>query len=129
MMIEAIDSLRHVHPHFFVAHLDWIDTYIVRPRIKCAPAGKVETRVVPVAGKDALFDRSAVQRKPHVGAAVVDGVHVAVVEEQRNRLPLDMNNLAASALHLIKAGSTDECRSGRRRSFGIRFHRVFPAIE
>ena len=35
--------------------------------------------MVPVAGQNAVLDRAAVQRKAHVGAPVVHGVHLSVV--------------------------------------------------
>jgi hypothetical protein len=68
-----------------VAHLDVVDRDVVREEVERAPAAEVEARVVPVAGQDPVLDGSAVQRKPHVRAAVVHGRHLAVVRVDGDR--------------------------------------------
>jgi hypothetical protein len=63
--------------------------HIVGPLIE-GPAGfEVEARVMPVAGEDAVLDRSAVEREAHVWAPVVDREQAAARIEQDDRVTAD----------------------------------------
>jgi len=70
--------------------------HIVGPLIE-GPAGcEVEARVMPVAGEDAVLDRSAVQREAHVRAPVVDREQAAVRIEQNDRVTADNDRTAVA---------------------------------
>jgi hypothetical protein len=45
--------------------------HIVCPQIERAAASQLEASMVPMAGKDAIFDATAIQRETHVWAAIV----------------------------------------------------------
>ena len=74
---------------------------------KVPPRGEVEAGVVPVAGEDAVADRAAVEREAHVRAAVVDGVHLAALEQQADGVPLDPDDQPALRLELVERGDSD----------------------
>ena len=65
-------------------------------------------RVVPVAGEDPVLDRPAVEREPHVRAAVVAGVYSVAVEEKRERVPVEVDDQPAGGAELLQRGRPDE---------------------
>jgi hypothetical protein len=58
-----------------VPNHDLIGLDIVRELVEGSAALQVEPSVVPMAGQDSVADTPAVQRKPHVRAAIVHGVN------------------------------------------------------
>src|SRR5262245_23209765 len=71
LMSTCISTQRQVHPNHRIADLHREDGYVVGPLVERSAAGQVETGVVPMAGQNALFDGSTVQREAHVWAPVV----------------------------------------------------------
>ena len=71
-------------------------SHIVGPLVE-GPAGfKVEARVMPVAGEDAVLDCSAVEWEAHVRAPVVDREQAAVRIEQNDRVTADNDRTAVT---------------------------------
>jgi len=96
-----------------VANVDGERLDVVGPRVERVAFLEFEARVVPVASQDAVLDGATTQREPHVRTAVVDGVHLAFVAEQRDRLPALLDNGVAvrevlerrDGNHLVHFGS------------------------
>jgi hypothetical protein len=57
-----------------------------------------------VAGEDPIFDRSPVERKAHVRAAVVDRAHAVSVSEQRERVPVHVSDERAEPANVLESG-------------------------
>src|SRR5262249_58667346 len=60
------------HPDFAVTHLCRASRHVVCPQIEGTAAREIEAGVVPVAGKGAVLDAAAVQRKAPMRAAIVE---------------------------------------------------------
>jgi hypothetical protein len=61
-----------------------------------------------VAGQDAIPDGPPVQRKSHVGAAIVHSVHLVLVEEECERTTSDSNGHATGGAHIVKSSGSHE---------------------
>src|SRR5919108_5353593 len=72
---------RGIHPHLAVDDGHRKGAHIVGERVEGPAAGEIEACMMPVTGQDAIFDSTALQREPHVRAAVVDGIHLTLVVE------------------------------------------------
>ena len=82
---DRIDRRRRdVQKDLPVPDLYAVGIHIVGEQIEGAAAHQVEARMVPVAGEDAVLHGAAMQRKTHVGAAVVDGVQLPIVVEDHD---------------------------------------------
>src|SRR5208283_2942660 len=73
-----------LHPYFTPAQFDRAGRHIVRPKIEGAAARKIKSRVVPVAGQNAVLDASAVEWKAHMRTAVVQGEDSTPVFDDQN---------------------------------------------
>ena len=82
-------------------------TYISRELVERAARRKVEARVVPVAGQDAVVDAASIEREPHVRAAVVYGEDPVLVVEERDGVPFDVYDEAFLSLQFLEAGDAD----------------------
>ena len=60
--------------------------------------------MMPVAGQDAIVDGAFVQGETHMRAAVIDGVHLAVVLEKRYDMMPGQHGQAALGLQFGQAG-------------------------
>jgi hypothetical protein len=60
--------------------------------------------MMPVAGQDAIVDGTFVQGETHMRAAVIDGVHLAVVLEKRYHMMPGQHGYAALGLQFGQAG-------------------------
>ena len=65
-----------VNPDLALNQADRETAHIISEWIEGAAAGKIEPCVVPVAGKDSVFDAAPVQRKAHVRTAVVHSIRL-----------------------------------------------------
>jgi hypothetical protein len=65
---------------------------VVGPQVERASARQVKASVVPVAGKDPVGDRAAVEWKAHVRAAIVDGVDLVALRKQTERVPVEVDD-------------------------------------
>jgi hypothetical protein len=52
---------------------------IIGPKVEGAAAREIKTRVVPMAGQDAVFDRASMQRKSKVRTTVIEGKHLPII--------------------------------------------------
>ena len=83
---------RAIDEHVVAVDLDREAAQLVRELVEGAAGSEVEAGVVPVAGEDPVADRAAVQREPHVRAAVVDGVHLVALGEEADRVPVEVDD-------------------------------------
>jgi hypothetical protein len=72
--------------------LDREAAQLVRPLVERAAGREVEAGVMPVASEDPVADRAAVKREAHVRAAIVNRGHFAVLCEQTERVPVDVDD-------------------------------------
>ena len=79
-MVEA-----GLDPNLAIAHLDRARRCVVRPQIESAAAFEIEARVVPMAGQDAILDTAALERKAHMGAAIVEGKDAPLIVDHEDR--------------------------------------------
>ncbi len=63
---------------------------IVSERVQCAARHEVETGMVPMAGEEPVFHGATVEREPHVGTTVIDGIGLAVAQENAHRRRADL---------------------------------------
>jgi hypothetical protein len=71
--------------------------------------------MVPVAGENAVFNRTAIQRESHMWTAVIDGIHVTSVV-------IDSNDMAATG-HYVQP----RCLSSSRGPTLMSFQRPRPS--
>ena len=95
------------HKDVPIAHLHRVGGDVVREQVERAAARQIEPRVVPVTGQDAVMDAAAVERKSHVGAAVVHCVDLVVVVEDGDRPVLAGHHLTPLLLQLRQAADAD----------------------
>ena len=105
-MLDRVAPRRDVHVDLAVLDLDREAAQLVGPLVEGAAAAEVEARVMPVAGEDPVRDRAAVEREAHVRAAVVDGVHLAALEQQAHGVSLDADHHPALRLELLERGGS-----------------------
>jgi hypothetical protein len=67
---------------------------VVGPLVEGAPAGQVETRVMPMAGEDAVLYAAAIEREPHVGASIVHREDSAPGVEERDNVAFQSDDAA-----------------------------------
>ena len=87
--------------------LDGVGADVVGPWVEGSAGTQVEARVVPVARDEPALDGTAVQWEPHVRAAVVEGVRVAVAPEHADRLRAGLPGEAAARLQLVERPDRD----------------------
>src|ERR1700732_851571 len=73
-----------LHPYFIRARFSRAGRHIVRPKIEGAAARKIKSRVVPVAGQNAVLDAPAVEWEPQMRTAVVQGKDPTPVFDDQN---------------------------------------------
>ena len=96
-----------VQPYHPVPYLDGKRSYVIGEGIEGATAGQIEFGMVPVAGKDAVVHGAAMQGEPHVRAAVVQGVNLALVEKDSHRSALARNNFYADPFQFLRRAHLD----------------------
>ena len=107
---------REIDPHLAVPDLHGKDARLVGELVEGPAALEIEAGVVPVAGQDAVLQGAPVQGKAHVGTAVVHGVHPAIVEEERERVPGNPDGGAPGGAHLVQpSGPHEAIRDGIQR--------------
>ena len=104
-------------PYLPTAHFDRAGRYIVRPEIEGAAARKIEPRMMPVAGQNAILHAATIEWKAHVRTPVVQGVHSILFFDDQDRSMIAMDNQPTLALQLLRpAYATDTCFPRRTRS-------------
>jgi len=88
-------------PNFVPAQFDFARRYVIRPEIKGTAARKIEPRVVPVAGQNAVLDAATVERKTHMRTAVVQGKDSTLVFDNQNGSMRAAKNEPPFALELL----------------------------
>src|SRR5581483_749291 len=96
----AVGGGRDDDDHRIAVDLDGVGPDVVGPGVEGAPGAEVEAGVVPVAGHEAALDRAPVERKAHVGAAVVEGEGGTVAPEDADRLGPGLAGEAARPLEV-----------------------------
>jgi hypothetical protein len=107
-----------LHPDLGATQVGGTGRHIVRPQIEGAAACKIEARVVPVAGQNAVLDASAVERKSHVRTAIVKSEDASPVVNDEDRTMRPAHDEPSLGLKLLEATRADE---GRDRSIHGRF--------
>src|SRR6185436_12521359 len=99
-------------PDFAVADFDRRSGYVVRPGIERAAGREIEARVMPMARKDPVLDRAAMQRKAQVRATIIECEDPALVmhdDERSVRARCDDHFLSAQ---LVQRANADEFTFG-----------------
>src|SRR6185369_16611916 len=73
--MEAV-SASSLRQHHAIPYLERRRGNVVGPKVKGAATSEVKTRVMPMAGQDAVFDRASMERKSKMGTPVVEGKHL-----------------------------------------------------
>ncbi|MEZ4635997.1 MAG: hypothetical protein R2856_13710 [Caldilineaceae bacterium] len=105
LAIQRILARAQIHVDVAVAHGHGIGGDVVGPEIEGAAGTQIEAGVVPMTGEDAVVDTAPIQREAHVRAAVVHGVNVALVDEERQHMPIDGGGVDAEFRHFGQRGS------------------------
>jgi hypothetical protein len=89
-------------PDFGAADLDRAGRDVIGPEIERAPARKIEARVVPVAGQDAVVHAATLEREAHMRAAVVERVDAIAVADEEDRAVRPAHDEPSFALELLE---------------------------
>ncbi|GLV55831.1 hypothetical protein KDH_26750 [Dictyobacter sp. S3.2.2.5] len=95
-----------IHPNLLATHLHWEDLNIICKRVKRPACAEIKACRMPVAGKNAIAAGAAIQGKAHVGAAVIQRVHVPSRVPEDEGTPSDMHCLAPPCVQVV-----DGCHS------------------
>jgi len=87
-----IDPWSQIKPRLLVPNLNGKAAHIVGKLIKGSTAGQVEPGVVPMASQDSIFERAAMERKAHMGAAVVDRENLPGNGKEDNDMTVDLHD-------------------------------------
>jgi hypothetical protein len=74
-VLDGILLLRDIYPNSTVPDFDRESPDIVSPLVKCAPALQVKAGMMPVAGENPIFYCPPVQRKAHMGTAIINCIN------------------------------------------------------
>src|SRR6185503_20918312 len=85
MARRIIVTERGLDPDLAVAHLDRTSWNVIGPEIEGAAARQIEARVMPMTGQDAILNAAAIERKAHMGAAVVEREHPSPIIDHQDR--------------------------------------------
>ena len=96
------------HPDLAMANLHRAGGHVVRPQVEGGAASKIEARMVPVAGEDAVLDRAAVERKAKVGTTVIEGQDLARVIDDEERRAGAAEHQFALGLELVQGADADQ---------------------
>jgi predicted component of type VI protein secretion system len=120
LMADRILRWRQVDEDVVSLDLDREAAQVVGPLVERAAAAEVEARVVPVARDDPVLHRPAVQREPHVRAAVVDRVHLAAFGDQAHRVSVEGDDQPPRRLDLGNRGRAHATRGLDRHESTLR---------
>ena len=98
--MEAV-SASSLRQHHAIPYLDRRRGNVVGPKVKGAATSEVKTRVMPMAGQDAVFDRASMERKSKMGAAVIEGKHLPIIMNDEQRTASTANDNHARGLQLL----------------------------
>src|SRR6478609_10000715 len=98
------------HPDFAVTHLDRAGRHVVCPQIEGTATREIEAGVVPVAGQGAVLDAAAIQRKPHMRAAIVEREDTIFVMDDEYRTVRPVRDQPPLCLQLLEAARAHEIR-------------------
>jgi hypothetical protein len=107
-MRERVLARAQVYQNGVAVQLDGEAAKLVRELVERPSGGEIEPGVMPVAGEDPLADRSAVEGKAHVRAAVVDGMYLLAVREQADGVPVEVDNEASRRPQFIERRGVDK---------------------
>ena len=103
-MRDRVPWQAQVDVHVVALDLHGEAAQVVGPLVEGAARAEIEARVVPVAGEDPVAHRAAMQGKTHVRTPVVDGVDLAAVSEQADRVALEVDDEALGLAELLERG-------------------------
>ncbi len=105
-MRERVVRRRQVDVDVVAVDLHRKPAQVVGPLVERAAGAEIEASVVPVAGEDPVADRPAVKREAHVRATVVDGVDLAPVGDEADRVPAQVNDQPLGLFQLHQRGGS-----------------------
>src|SRR6476620_9885372 len=107
--MEAV-SASSLRQHHAIPYLDRRRGNVVGPKVKGAATSEVKTRVMPVAGQDAVFDRASMERKSKMRTTGIASKHLPIIidDEQRTASPASDNH--ARGLQLLQCRHANEVR-------------------
>jgi hypothetical protein len=73
-----------LYPYIAIAQFNREGRYVVCPKIKGTATFQIEAGVVPVTGQDAVLDTTALKRKSHVRAPIVEGKRAPIVVDHKD---------------------------------------------
>src|SRR5215831_10296984 len=100
-------GFREVNPALAIYRLHLVNADIIRPRIKRSTAAQIESRMMPVAGENAVLDGAPVEGKAHMRTAVIDSENAALRAEQHNHVSAEVDYLASTFSHFIQRHGAD----------------------
>ena len=100
------------HPDFAVTHLDRAGRHVVCPQIEGTATREIEAGVVPVAGQGPILDATAIQRKAHMRAAIVEREDATFVVDDEYRTMPPVRDQTSLRFQLLEAARTHEIRGG-----------------
>jgi hypothetical protein len=80
----------------------------LRPEIEGAATRKIEPRMMPVAGQNAILHAATIEWKSHVRTPVVQGVHSIPFFDDQDRSMRPLYQEPSFALEFLKRACTDE---------------------
>jgi hypothetical protein len=113
-------------PYLPTAHFDRAGRYVVRPEIEGAATRKIEPRMMPVAGQNAVLHAATIKWKAHMRTPVVQGVHSILFFDDQDRSMRSVYQEPSFALEFLKRACTYEhvCFSRRCHWIHEQFGRI-----
>src|SRR5687768_15075215 len=108
MLHRVARGRRRIYPHPIANEGHGEGPHVVGEWVKGTPAREVETRMVPMAGQNAVFDRTSVQWESHMRAAIIDGIHLTAVVEHGDGMAFTGDDHAPSLLQRLEGVYSDE---------------------
>ena len=100
------------HPDLAVTQLGGAGRHVVCPQIEGTATREIEAGVVPVAGQGSILDATAIQRKAHMRAAIVEREDATFVVDDEYRTMPPVRDQTSLRFQLLEAARTHEIRGG-----------------
>ena len=81
VLLAVLLDRSRIEPNDAISYLYAESRYVIGEGVKGASPAEVELRMMPMASEDAVLHGPALERKPHVGTAIVDGVDLVAVRD------------------------------------------------
>src|SRR5262245_61612697 len=98
------------HPDFAVTDFGGAGRHVVCPQIEGTATREIEAGVVPVTGEGAVLDATAIERKAHVRAAIVEREDTTFVVDNEYGTVWPVHDQPPLRLQLLEAARAHEIR-------------------